>query len=412
MKRLTVIGGGAAGIFCAVNAARMAPGLEVVVLEKTSKLLAKVRISGGGRCNVTHACPSVPDLLQHYPRGSRFLKKAFPHFATADTVAWFESRGVPLKTEADGRIFPTSDSSENIIDCLLAEAEKYKVSIVCNQHVRPVVQAGLLTLPEHGFATPDARHAVVIACGGFPKTEQFDWIARLGHAITPPVPSLFTFNLPENPITTLPGISTVMQLKIAGTKLTESGAGLITHWGLSGPAVLRLSAWGARELADCGYHFSIRLNWLSGLSEHTLRQQWQTFRLEGATQKIKNRNPFALPQRLWEYLLEQSGILPETRWAELPAKEQNRLIALLCSQELTVQGKTTFKDEFVTAGGVDLQHIQPETMQSHLIPNLYFAGEVLDVDGITGGFNFQHAWTSGYLAAKHISSLSEGYNNE
>jgi hypothetical protein len=393
-KRLVIIGGGAAGIFCAVNAARLSPELEVTVIEKTSKLLSKVRISGGGRCNVTHACFSVSELIKKYPRGSQFLKKSFQHFFTKDTIAWFEERGVKLKTEPDGRMFPATDSSETIIQCLLQEADKYKINIRLNSQF-PENQPDIFEYFQADF--------ICIACGGYPKSAQFEWIRNLGHTIQEPVPSLFTFNIPDHSITAIPGISAEIGIKIAGSKLNETGAGLVTHWGLSGPAVLRVSAWGARELAQRDYQFQILVNWLAGENENQVREKWQNLRKELASQKIKNRNPFNLPQRLWDYLLESAGINPEIRWADLPAKEQNRLINNLCSQELSVAGKTTFKEEFVTAGGVSLSEINPDTMESKIVPNLYFAGEVMDVDGITGGFNFQHAWTSGFIAARSIA---------
>jgi predicted Rossmann fold flavoprotein len=403
LRKLTIIGGGAAGIFCAVTAAQRAPGLEVEVLEKTSKLLAKVKISGGGRCNVTHACFSIPEILKKYPRGNRFLRKGFQQFFTSDTFEWFECRGVQLKTEADGRVFPVSDSSQTIINCLLQEAEKQQVSLKLQCEVKSISR--MASGFELRLANGESTHSdfVCVACGGFPKAEQFGWLQALGHTIAEPVPSLFTFNIPENPLQNLPGVSVPeATVRIAGTSLSQSGATLVTHWGLSGPAVLRLSAWGARELQNKKYDFSVTVNWLANQNEQQLRENWQNLRLEFATQKIKNRNPFGLPQRLWEQLLLLSEISLEQRWADLPARQQNKLISLLCSQELKVLGKTTYKDEFVTAGGINLDEINPETMESRIIPNLYFCGEVMDVDGITGGFNFQHAWTSGFVAAQSI----------
>ncbi|WP_276481278.1 NAD(P)/FAD-dependent oxidoreductase [Paraflavitalea pollutisoli] len=403
--RLVVIGGGAAGFFCAVNAARLLPGLEVIILEKTTKILSKVKISGGGRCNVTHACFSIADMVKRYPRGANFLKKSFHHFFTTDTIGWFQSRGVVLKTEDDGRMFPATDRSQTIIDCLLRDVNRYGVEVSMATEVKAIGadKAGGFVLGLAGERELKADY-VCVACGGYPKSVMFDWLVQSGHSIETPVPSLFTFNMPGNPITQLMGVAVPdTQVKIVGSKLSSNGPLLITHWGLSGPAVLRLSAWGARELANEQYKFSIMVNWVPAFHENSLREHIQSLRFELATQKIVNRNPFQLPQRLWDYLLEQSGINGQIRWADLPAKEQHKLIKMLCAQEFEVQGKTTFKEEFVTAGGIRLNEVDASSMESKLLPGLFFAGEILDVDGITGGFNFQHAWTSGYIAAVSIA---------
>ena len=406
-KKLVVIGGGAAGFFCAVNAARLNPQLHVVLLEKTSKLLSKVKVSGGGRCNVTHACFSIADMIKKYPRGGSFLKKTFHQFFTTDTVAWFSERGVKLKTESDGRMFPETNSSQTIIDCLLNEANKYQVEIMMNATVKSIdrTSTGLELMLSNKNISADY---VCIACGGYSKPEQFDWIRNTGHTIENPVPSLFTFNIPKNNITELMGISLEnVTVKIAGTKLQESGPLLITHWGLSGPAVLKLSAWGARELAVKNYEYKILVNWLPGYNEISLLEKMKLLRYELASQKMYNRNPFNLPARLWEYFLRLAGIDAEIRWADLPAKEQNKLAKILCTQEFVVKGKTTFKEEFVTAGGVKLNEVDVNTMQSKIKPGLFFAGEILDVDGITGGFNFQNAWTTGWIAAAGIVRCSK-----
>lgn len=406
-KNLIVIGGGAAGFFCAVNAARMNRSLKVTIVEKTSKLLSKVRVSGGGRCNVTHACFEISNLVKRYPRGTNFLKKTFHQFNTTHCVTWFEERGVKLKTEADGRMFSITDNSQTIIDCLLREANKYGVEIVMNAEVKSLKREGEeITLQVSGDKVLRADY-VCVACGGYPKSTMFDWLTRLGHSIESPVPSLFTFNMPNNSITALMGVSVEKAtVKIIGSKLSDEGPLLITHWGLSGPAILKLSAWGARELADKNYHFNMLVNWLSGHNEQSLRENWQTLRNERSSQKIGNRNPFNLPSRLWVYLLNESGINEDIRWADLPGKEQNKLIKNLTAQEFEVKGKTTFKEEFVTCGGIKLSEVDANTMQSKLVPNVFFAGEILDVDGITGGFNFQHAWTSGWIAAKVIGEAS------
>lgn len=399
-----IIGGGAAGFFCAVNAARMHPGLQVILLEKTGKLLSKVKVSGGGRCNVTHHGLAMAAMAECYPRGSSFVKKAFHRFFVSDTIAWFAERGVQLKVEEDGRMFPVTDSSETIIRCLLDEAARYNVSIRLNCEVTGIsVTKGKNA--ERFLVKTAAGHEleadrVCVTVGGYPKASQFDWLRQLGHSIVSPLPSLFTFNMPGNAITGLMGVSVpVARVKIQGTKFQEEGPLLITHWGMSGPVVLRLSARAARDLAACQYHFSIQVNWIPSYNENSLLEYLRRLRFELASQKIRNRNPFSLPARLWEYLLTLSGIGEDTRWADLPSKEQNSLARNLCTGIYEVKGKTTFKEEFVTAGGIMLSEVDPATMQSRIRPGLFFAGEVLDVDGITGGFNFQHAWTSGWIAA-------------
>ena len=407
-KKLVVIGGGAAGFFCAVNAAQMNPSLEVVIIEKTSKLLSKVKVSGGGRCNVTHACFSIADMIKKYPRGASFLKKAFHEFFTTDTIAWFKKRHVELKTEPDGRMFPVSNTSQSIIDCLMNEVNRYDVGILMNRDAKQLtIDNGQWKIV---FANEEVIHAdyVCIASGGYPKSAQFEWLKNIGHTIEEPVPSLFTFNMPGNTVTELMGITAEnVAVKINGTKFTQEGPLLITHWGMSGPAILKLSAQGARELANKNYEFTISVNWAPTYNEQTLKEKFQQVRFDIAATKIANRNPFGVPQRLWQYLMQQSGIHEDMRWADLPAKEQNKFIKNVCAQEFAVKGKTTFKEEFVTAGGINLNEIDHATMQSKIAPNLFFAGEVIDVDGVTGGFNFQNAWTTGYISAKAIAELSQ-----
>lgn len=402
-KRFIVIGGGAAGFFAAVNAARLHPDLEVMIIEKSAKLLSKVKVSGGGRCNVTHACFDISQMIRRYPRGAAFLKKSFHHFFTTDTIEWFKERGVLLKTEADGRMFPVTDSSQTIMNCLLAEATKYHVDIRLNREVKNLEHSNsgfLLHFSDGNILKADA---VCVACGGYPKASMFDWLRATGHRIIEPVPSLFTFNLPSHPINKLMGVSVEeARVKISGTKMEESGPLLITHWGLSGPAVLRLSAWGARELADQQWRFSIQINWLPAFNENSLREHFQELRFSIAAQKIGQKNVFGLPARLWEFLLQQSGISDDIRWADLPSKDQNKLIKHLVQWEASVEGKTTFKEEFVTAGGIALNEVDPNSMMSKLVPGLFFAGEILDIDGVTGGFNFQNAWTTGMLVARHV----------
>ena len=403
-KKLIVIGGGAAGFFCAVNAARMDPNLEVIVVEKSNKLLAKVKVSGGGRCNTTHACFEISELVKKYPRGQQFLKKAFHYFNTTDTIQWFAERNVSLIKEADCRMFPATNDSQTIINCLLQEADKYGVKILLQTEIKIIEKnATLFILTTSNGKKLEAEY-LCVACGGYPKSVMFDWLSALGHTIETPVPSLFTFNMPGNKISALMGLSVPMAtVKIMGTKLIEKGPLLITHWGMSGPAILKLSAWGARTLADASYKFTIMVNWLSDDTEQSLRASWHKLRNELAAQKMANKNPFGMPNRLWNYLLVLSEIKEETRWGDLPSKEQNKLIKNLTAGEFIVNGKTTFKDEFVTCGGIKLSEIDPNSMQSKKIEQLYFAGEIMDIDGVTGGFNFQNAWTSGWIAANAIT---------
>ncbi|MEP7251501.1 MAG: NAD(P)/FAD-dependent oxidoreductase [Ginsengibacter sp.] len=419
-RTLVVIGGGAAGFFCAINAASKNKGLRVIILEKTSKLLSKVRVSGGGRCNVTHACFSITEMIKKYPRGEKFLKQSFHHFFTTDTIQWFLERNVKLKTEDDGRMFPESNNSETIIECLLREANKYSVEILMN---REVVEVENLSLDSNSNNNQNsAAHFkltcrsgqelqadfLCIACGGYSKEQQFNWLAKLGHSYEFPVPSLFTFNVPQNNIVDLMGITLQnVVVKINGTKFKQEGPLLITHWGFSGPAILKLSAFAARRLSELNYDFSISVNWLPHLNENLVLDKLKELRTQIASRKIINSNPFNLPQRFWKYQLESCGIKEDIRWADLLAKLQNLLAIQLCSQQFSVKGKTTFKEEFVTAGGIKLIEVNSVTMQSKLVRHLFFAGEILNVDGITGGFNFQHAWTSGWLAANEIANLSQ-----
>jgi len=404
-KKLIVIGGGAAGFFCAVIAARMNPGLQVELVEKTSKLLSKVRISGGGRCNVTHSLFDITEMSKRYTRGQNFVKKTFHQFFTTDTISWFNERGVALKTEKDGRMFPSNDSSETIINTLLNEANSYGVDIRLNTEVRDIQsREGIFHLQLNNDRQVTADY-VCIACGGYPKLSMFQWIQNVGHSISEPVPSLFTFNIPGHPITQLMGVSVEKaRVKIEGSKLSEEGPVLITHWGLSGPAILRLSAWGARELAQKNYAFTIHINWIPEYNEQSLKEAFQNFRISIAGKKIVNHVVGQLPVRFWQFLVQQAGISTEMRFADLPAKLENLLIKNLVDYILIVKGKTTFKEEFVTSGGITLSEVDPQTMMSKKVPNLFFAGEILDVDGITGGFNFQHAWTSGWIAAKMIAT--------
>ncbi len=405
---VAVLGGGAAGFFGAIACAEANPDIQVVLLEKTGKLLSKVRISGGGRCNVTHACDTAAQLVAHYPRGSKQLKAAFQHFGVAETIDWFAKRGVQLKTEADGRMFPTTDSSETIAQALENAARQAGVHIRTNcsvDEIQPLPAGGfVLKLSGGGTAQHGASlHAtrLLIATGGNPKSANYDWLRALGHTIAEPVPSLFTFNVPNSPLSELMGVSVPQaRVVLASEKLQYEGPLLVTHWGVSGPAVLKLSAWGARRLNELGYVGTALVNWIPTFTEETLRQWLQQFRQENGKKTVAANSQFGLPQRLWRSLTDQAGVGPEIRWSDLPAKAQNRLLELLLRYPLAVRGKTTYKDEFVTCGGISLDEVDLKTMQSRRVPGLFFAGEVLDIDGITGGFNFQAAWTTGYLAGQ------------
>ncbi|MDB5233929.1 MAG: flavoprotein [Hymenobacter sp.] len=409
---MAVLGGGAAGFFGAIACAGANPNAQVILLEKTGKLLSKVRVSGGGRCNVTHACDTVAQLAAHYPRGSKQLKAAFQQFGVADTIAWFARRGVQLKTEADGRMFPTTNSSETIAQALEEAARQTGVRILTNTSVDEIQlqpHGGfLLKLSGSGTAQTGAAlraSRVLIATGGNPKSANYDWLRALGHTIAEPVPSLFTFNVPNSPLSELMGVSVPQaRVVLAGEKLQYEGPLLVTHWGVSGPAVLKLSAWGARRLNELGYVGTALINWIPSFTEETLRPWLQQFRQENGKKTVAANPQFGLPQRLWRNLTEQAGITPEMRWSDLPAKSQNRLLELLLRTPLAVRGKTTYKEEFVTCGGISLVEVDLKTMESRRVPGLHFAGEVLDIDGITGGFNFQAAWTTGFLAGRALAA--------
>lgn len=401
--KIAIIGAGAAGCFAAANMNQDAKN-EIVIFERTGKSLQKVKVSGGGRCNVTHACYEVSTLLEKYPRGKQLLKKTLYQFGPKDTIHWFDSRGVHIKEEGDGRMFPISDDSQSIINCLMKELEKKKVRIEYQKSVENIEKQKDDFLISFADKTSFIADKILIACGGFPKPDQYKWITSLGHSIEEPVPSLFTFNMPGNPINELMGV--VVQdvvVKISGTKISSSGPLLITHWGMSGPAILRTSAWAARELATKDYQFAILINWLNGKTEKDLREDIARIRQSLGKQVVVNKNPFDLPKRFWEFQLWKLKIDPEVKWGEVSAKDQNKLIEALINDRYEVKGKTTFKEEFVTCGGVQLNEVDPATMESRIVPGIFFAGEILNVDGITGGFNFQHAWASGYIAAKSIS---------
>ncbi|CAN5364525.1 NAD(P)/FAD-dependent oxidoreductase [soil metagenome] len=400
-KHIAIIGGGAAGFFAAVNCAEMYPQHSITIFEKGSKLLSKVRVSGGGRCNVTHACFDIQLLAKNYPRGEKQLKSVFSRFMTNNTIEWFAERGVQLKAEADGRMFPVTDSSQTIIDCLMREADLHKVKIEMNADVLRLEKKenGKIELT---FRYEDRRlfDAVLIASGGSANEAGFDWLKETGHTIVSPVPSLFTFNMPKNPVTELMGVAVEWaRIKILQTKYTNEGPLLITHWGMSGPAILKLSAQAARTLSEVKYNFKIQICWLKDKKEDEMRSLLQRIKKDAATKMINNTNEFGLPKRLWYFLLYKSGIEENTQWAQLSKEQLNKLLNNLLYDEYAVSGKTTFKEEFVTCGGVSLNDVDFKSMESKKMKGLYFAGEVLDIDAVTGGFNFQAAWSTGFVAA-------------
>jgi predicted Rossmann fold flavoprotein len=400
--KVAIIGGGAAGFFAAFSAVEHHPGARVVILEKTSKLLAKVRISGGGRCNVTNACFSPSKLSKSYPRGEKQMKKLFSVFQASDTVEWFKKRGVELKAEADNRMFPVTDSSGTIINCFMKDAETKGIEILMQSSVDKI-QAEKDGYFLHFNGREEFFDKVIIATGGSPKASGFDWLRKMGHSISEPFPSLFTFNIPGNPIKKLMGLVVEnATVRIQGTKLNYTGPVLMTHWGMSGPAVLKLSAWGARLLAQSDYRFNIQINWVSIKSEQEANELLDIEFPSIRKKKMINANPFGLPNRMWAFLLRKVGVDKDSVWFELSKKNRNKLLNILLNDIYEVKGKTTFKEEFVTCGGVDLSDINMQTMESRVCKNMYFAGEVIDVDGITGGFNFQAAWTTGYVAGKLI----------
>lgn len=400
---IVVVGGGASGFFTAINVARLCPQAKVTILEKTSKVLSKVKASGGGRCNVTHASLPLSEFTTFYPRGKNFLKKAFHQFDAAAAAQWFEERGVVLKTETDGRIFPKSNQSQSIIDCLLAEADKYQIEILYNVSVDKIfTKNDIWQIQAKDNRTWSADY-LSIATGGFQKKSQYDWLASLGLLIENPVPSLFTFNTPQNPITQLMGLSVPNAIaSVSHTKLSEEGPLLITHWGLSGPAILKLSARGARILEEKKYQFTVTVNWL-GIKQNVLQDEWAQYVAQMGHKTITH-NPFNIASRLWMYFIHSVAIDSNKKWNELKQIEKNKLVHLLTTSEFEVSGKTTFKEEFVTCGGVSLQNLNAATMEAKALPNLYFTGEIVDVDGLTGGFNFQNAWTTGWLVAQAIAN--------
>jgi predicted Rossmann fold flavoprotein len=402
MSKIIIIGGGAAGFFAAITIAEANPALEVIILEKGKNILQKVKISGGGRCNVTHACFTPRDLVEFYPRGKRELLGPFHQFMTGDTMEWFENRGVPLKIEEDNRIFPESNSSQSIIDCLVQAAENAGVKVWLNQNVQTVSKQG----EQFNIETSKTVHIadkLLIAAGSNPKI----WVLAktLGHSIIDPVPSLFTFNINDKRIRDIPGISVPnATVKIVKTKLESSGPLLITHWGLSGPAILKLSAFGARILADKDYQYNVEVNWLSSSTEVVLKILKSVKENEPKKQVVIRSQFSEIPKRLWEKLVLSCGIPNDARWADMSNMQLQNLADQFTRCQFNANGKSTFKDEFVTSGGVNLKEIDFKRFESKLHKNLFFAGEILNIDAITGGFNFQNAWTGGYIVAQNLEN--------
>ena len=394
-----IAGGGAAGFFTAINIAEANPNLKIAILERGKEVLSKVRISGGGRCNVTHACFIPDDLVKFYPRGEKELKGPFNRFCSGDTIEWFERHGVELKVEEDGRMFPVTDSSQTIIDCFLDASKKLGVQILMGESIQSLYRSDThwkIETNNNVFLTAK----LVMATGSNPK--MWDMLAEMGHKIISPVPSLFTFNIKDPRTKDLMGVSAIASVKVKGTKLEAAGPLLITHWGMSGPAILRVSAWGARELFDKSYQFTLQVNWLNDIDADDCENQLKELRQEHAKKMVTKFSPYDFPNRLWQSLVNAAGIEPETRWAELNKVQLQALVQQLTNGHFHVNGKSTFKEEFVTAGGVDLKEVNFKTMESKFLPGMYFTGEVLNIDAITGGFNFQNAWTGGYIAAQSI----------
>ncbi|MBF2709760.1 BaiN/RdsA family NAD(P)/FAD-dependent oxidoreductase [Flavobacterium soyangense] len=396
---IIIVGGGAAGFFTAINIVEKSPKLKVAILERGSEVLSKVRVSGGGRCNVTHACFEPNELVKFYPRGEKELRGPFHQFCSGDTVEWFSNHGVELKIEDDGRMFPVSNSSQTIIDCFLQATQKLGITVFTGQSVQSIFKKDnfwKIETQNENYIT----EKLILATGSNPKI--WEMLQTFGHAIVNPVPSLFTFNIKDPRIKELPGVSAIVSVKVKDTKLTSTGPLLITHWGMSGPAILKLSAWGARILFEKNYQFTIFVNWLNDVDTDDVEKILKNLKQEHAKKAVSKKSPFDFPNRLWESLVLASNIQEETKWADLSKIQLQNLANQLTNSSFQVNGKSTFKEEFVTAGGIDLKGINFKTMGSKLQKNLYFAGEIANIDAVTGGFNFQNAWTSGFILANSL----------
>ena len=400
---IAIIGGGAAGFFAAITVKENYPQAHVVIFEKSKKLLSKVKISGGGRCNLTNNCASVKELSAAYPRGGNTLKKAFRTFSKNDAMQWFESRGVPLVIQEDNCVFPRSQNSQSIIDCFLEQTARLNIKIELESGIKSIRQiSGKLQLAFIGSKMPTRTFdKVIVATGGSPQKEGLIWLEKLNHQIETPVPSLFSFKMADDPITALMGIVVENTLvSIQGSKFKSEGPLLITHWGMSGPAILKLSAFGARWLSENNYHFNIQVNWTKLRNQEDVLAQLKSIAAEHQKKLLANVRPYTLPDRLWSYLLEKCDLPASKKWGDVGKSGLNKLVNILTNDVYTVQGQTQFRDEFVTCGGVSLESIDFTTMESKVCKNLYFAGEVMNIDGITGGYNFQAAWTTAFIAAK------------
>ena len=398
-KTIIVIGAGAAGFFSAINVAINFPDAKVIILEKTNKILSKVKISGGGRCNVTNHCFENNELIKNYPRGEKELRQVFSQFSVQDTIDWFLKRGIKLKVEPDGRMFPESNSSETVINCFLSEAQKHDIDINLSEEVLSIEKADDILKIKSSKQTYTAD-SVICSIGGHNQEKNYAFLKQCGHTIDELIPSLFTLNLPQTNIKELMGLSVKNgTVKVNGTKHQYTGPVLITHWGLSGPAVLKLSAFAAYDFYKLNYEAGISVNWTGTLNEEQLKEEL-SLQL-GSKSLIVNTPLFEIPKRLWEYLVLRSDISNTKPWIELGKKQLNKLSQVLCNDVYDMKGKTTFKEEFVTAGGINLKEVNFKTMESKKIPHLFFCGEVLNIDGITGGFNFQNAWSTAWIAAKN-----------
>ena len=398
--KAAIIGGGASGFFSAINAKENFPNYEIIIFEKSNKLLTKVLVSGGGRCNVTNSESSVSVFSKSYPRGERHLKKLFGRFNNQDVIEWFKNKGVELVSEEDGRMFPKSNTSQTIYDLFVSESKKLGVRVNLKSTVTSIKQEGKqIAIQVNGQKLLFDK--VIVCSGGSPKLSGLEWLKSLGHKIEDPVPSLFTFNILNKKITRLMGLSVPNALvSIEGTKLKNTGSLLITHWGFSGPAVLKLSSIGARILAFKNYNFKISVSWCGENNFEKVKKEMHRIINANKKKKLLSIRPNNLPKRLWSYLLERSGLPEEKPYSELGKKQLNKLINTICNDGYLVNGKTTFKEEFVTCGGISLKSLNLKNLESKHIKNLYFAGEILDLDGITGGFNFQAAWTTAFIASK------------
>lgn len=398
---LLIIGGGAAGFFTAINTAVKHPGFKIAILEKNREVLQKVKVSGGGRCNVTHSCFEVDKLLENYPRGNFFLKEPFKNFNPRHTISWFQERGVKIKTEQDGRMFPVTDSSQTIIDCFLSEVKRHKIEVVTQKRVEKFSQQGDLWSVEIQDNERLLSRNLAITSGSDKRI--WDSLAQLNLDIVPPVPSLFTFNIPQHPVTALPGISFPhISVQLKDSAFRTEGPGLITHWGLSGPAILKLSAKAAIEMNAKAYKFKIRVNWLGKPSKEKVTEELKSMINNFPKKNVNAHPPFELTQRFWKFICDQADIKEFQKFAETGKKHIAALAGLLTEMEFSVDGKSTFKEEFVTAGGIDLDQVDNQTFASKKHKGLYFAGEVLNIDAVTGGFNFQAAWTGGWHIARAV----------